>query len=220
MNQDLAQLAILAALNCDWNTAVKINKDILKKDPKNSDALNRAAKAYFELGDIQKAKKYAQKALKLDPLDPIAQKCFDKYQSVNPDFLNISGGANSEKTKQTPEVFIEEPGKTKTVQLINLGDREIILNLDSGDCAQFLIGKHRVSICTDFGKYIGRLPDDIASRIIKLLKKGNQYEVYIKSAEPKCIRVFIKEIKKAKSQINYPSFPLEKRDTSEQNYLT
>ena len=71
---NLYQQAIDAALDSKWEEALKINKKIIKLDPKNVDALNRQAKAYMELGKPNLAKKYYSEALKFDPYNPIALK--------------------------------------------------------------------------------------------------------------------------------------------------
>jgi len=57
MNEDLAQKAIAAAVKANWKDAIDLNKQILKDDPKDVDALNRLARAFSEMGEIIKAQK-------------------------------------------------------------------------------------------------------------------------------------------------------------------
>jgi len=45
---DLASIAVAYALNNDWNNAIQINKDILKLNPEDVDALNRLSRARSE----------------------------------------------------------------------------------------------------------------------------------------------------------------------------
>ena len=73
MNEDLAQKAVAAALAGDWKEAEKINKQILKGDKSDVDALNRLARAYAEQGNLKKAKETAQKVLKINTFNQIAK---------------------------------------------------------------------------------------------------------------------------------------------------
>ena len=61
----LAQKAISAALNGNWELAENLNKQILKKNSKDIDALNRLARTYIELGKINKAKGASKKVLEM-----------------------------------------------------------------------------------------------------------------------------------------------------------
>ena len=76
---------------------------------------------------------------------------------------DLKKGDKVVSTSFSASVFLEEPGKTKIVSLLHLGDSgKVIANLDSGDEVKFKIGNHRMSVCTLDNKYIGRLPDDLS----------------------------------------------------------
>jgi hypothetical protein len=107
---------------------------------------------------------------------------------------------------------LEEPGKTKLIQLVNLGEQENFINLDPGEEVKLVPYSHRVSITSMDGKYIGRLPDDVAARIKSLIKTGNKYQALIKSVNNKEITVFVREIEKGLGTNNLMSFPPEKID--------
>ena len=203
---DLAQNAISSALKGDWKEAEEINLLILKKSKKDTDALNRLARAYIELGKITKARDAAKKVLKIDPFNPIATKSLKKWKNLRKKELTKGSVPTS------PEVFLEEPGKTKEILLINLGEENIIGKLDSGDEVKLSPKNHRVSVITMDNKYVGRLPDDIASRIRKLCKIGNKYKVLIKSTEPEKVKVFVREIKRASRVKNVATFSTERID--------
>lgn len=204
MQNDLAQKAISAALKANWEDALELNKKILKDDTSDVDALNRLARALSELGEIDKAKKIAQKVVRIDPHNTIATKALEKWKSLR----------KSEKaspSKFSARVFLEEPGKTKIVSLLHLGDSENVLaNLDSGDEVLLKLGSHRISVCSLNKKYIGRLPDDLSASLIKLIRRGNEYQVFVKSSKPQEIKVFIRETKRVKELENIPSFSSEK----------
>ncbi|KKS16558.1 MAG: hypothetical protein UU74_C0039G0001 [Candidatus Woesebacteria bacterium GW2011_GWA1_41_7] len=111
-----------------------------------------------------------------------------------------------------PEMFLEEPGKTKLVGLLNLGEPENFVNLDPGEDVKLAAYSHRVSVTTNDGKYIGRLPDDISAKLKYLIKGGNKYQALIKSVSPKEITVFVRELEKGPGMEGSPSFAPEKID--------
>jgi tetratricopeptide (TPR) repeat protein len=204
MQNDLAQKAISAALKANWKDALELNKIILKNDSTDVDALNRLARAHSELGEIDKAKKVAQKAVRIDPHNTIAIKALEKWKSLRK-------GEKTSPSKFSARVFLEEPGKTKIVSLLHLGDsKKVLANLDSGDEVILKLGNHRISVCTLNKKYIGRLPDDLSVSLIKLIKRGNEYQVFVKSSKSQEIKVFIRETKRVKELENIPSFSSEK----------
>jgi tetratricopeptide (TPR) repeat protein len=207
---DLAQKSISLALEGCWSEAIKINKEILKENPSDTDTLNRLAKAYFENGNPVKAKSLCQKIIKLDPFNSIALKNLTKWKEIKE---RCQSGSKPSNTAS----FIEESGKTKLVSLLNLGDAKVIANLDVCDEVILTAHAHRVSITTNDGKYIGRLPDDLALRLRRLISLGNTYKVYIKSIDEKGVRAFIREIQKSKKSENTPSFPIEKVISEEEN---
>lgn len=203
---NLAQQAISAALKGNWKEAEKLNKEILKKKSKDIDALNRLARAYIELGKINKAKQASKKVLEIDPFNPIATKSLSKWRTLRKKELTT----NDAPTKV--EMFLEEPGKTKIIDLLHLGDEKVITKLDSGDEVLLNPRRHRVSLTTKEGKYIGRLPDDIAAKIRKLSKIGNKYQTLIKSIQPDEVKVFIRETERSPKLKDIATFSTEKVD--------
>lgn len=206
MDTSLAQKAVNLALDGKWEEAIKLNGDILKASPDDIDALNRLARCYSEVGKLAEAKKTAQKVLKIDPLNTIAQKCLDKWTSIK------KAGIHNQKTTP-PESFLEESGKTKIAPLMHIGNPNVLATVDSGDEVHFLPHTHRVSVATTEGQFLGRLHDDLAARIRYLLKEGFKYQVLIKSVDAKKgITVFIREIAKGAKTKEATSFPPEKID--------
>lgn len=205
MEQSLAQKAVEAALNGNWKEATRLNSLILKENPKDIDALNRLARAYSELGNPRKAKSCAEKVLKIDPFNSIATKALSRWKG-------LKGGQGFSSKPASPESFLEEPGKTKTVSLINLGDPKLLAKLDSADEVKLTPHSHRVSVITLEGKHVGRLPDDVSARLRNLINSGNTYQVLIKSIEPNDVKVFIRELTRGLQVKDTASFPSEKID--------
>jgi tetratricopeptide (TPR) repeat protein len=205
MNIDLSQKAVNAALSGNWERAEEMNRQILNVTPNDVDALNRLAKAYYELSDIKKAKLIANKVVKIDPFNKIALKSLEKWNK-------LKGGSTKGKITTSPSAFLEEPGKTKIVTLLHPGSSKAIANLDAGERVKLNDHGHRMSISTIDSKYLGKLPDDISARLKKLIGFGNEYEVFVKSADKKEVKVFIRETKRAKQLSDMPSFTGEKID--------
>lgn len=191
--------AITLALTGDWSGAVELNKSLLKEDPKDIEALNRMALAYTVLGRIKEAKRSYQKVLNIDPLNPIALRNIKKLR-----------GDNLKDTPQEPffvkNIFLEETGKTKVVELINPAQSEIVTKLHMGESLTLSIKRLKIFVLGGGNKYLGVLPDDIGNRLIKLIKGGNKYEAYVKSAEPNSVTIFIKEVKRSGRFKDQPSF--------------
>lgn len=201
--EQLAQIAIRAALQGNWVDAEKSNKQILKDNPGDVDALNRLARAQAELGKIPTAIATYKKAIKLDPYNGIARRALERLPK-----LKKSGKKGKDSGDHIVETaFLEEPGKTKTISLIHLGDEAVINNLDAGNPVNLAPHAHRVSVETEEGKYIGRLPDDLSRRIIKLTRAGNEYKALVRSVNDDKVKIFIKERKRAPQLADIPSFP-------------
>lgn len=202
METSLAQKAVSFALAGSWEDALKTNLEILSGSPEDIDALNRLARCYAEMGEMKKAVATTQKVLKIDPTNSIAQKCLLKWKSARP-------GEAHKYCAGSGEAFLEESGKTKMITLINPGDSTIFANLNSGDEVKLAAFAHKVSVVDEDDKYIGCLPDDLAARLRNFMKKGNKYQVLIKSIDSKDITVLIRELE---NKTGVASFPPEKID--------
>jgi len=205
MDTDLAQEAINSALAGDWKKAIEINSLIIENNPQDIDALNRIARAYAEIGNLTKARSCAHNVLKIDPFNSIANKASEKWKG-------LKKGDTYASRPLTPNLFLEEPGKTKIVSLLFLGSPKILAKLDSGDEVLLNTHSHRVSIDTTDGKYIGRLPDSLSARLRQMIQLGNEYIAFVKSSDKNDIKIFIREVKRADKLAKLPSFSSEKID--------
>lgn len=198
----LEQQAIKAAMRGVWDQAIELNQKILKLEPKNTAALNRLARAFWEKGNLALAKKTYRQVLLIDRYNIIASK-------------NLKRLADQEKIlpkkgerKKTVEgvVFLEEPGKTKVVKLIRLASPKVLSELDSGDEVLLVPKKHTISITGTDGIHLGAIPDDLSHRLLRFIKGGNQYQVFVKAVDRQNLEIFIREIKRAPKFHNLSSF--------------
>lgn len=207
----LNQKAIDAALDSRWNEALKLNKQIIKTDPQNIDALNRQARAYMEMGKINLARKYYSEALKIDPYNPIALKnlkIVKAFKAKNGPQPYLNGN-----NKLSASLFLQEPGKTKIVSLLNVAEPQKLSQAFCGMKVEMIIRNRKITVSDCFGNYLGVLPDDISFRILRFIKGGNKYEMFIKSIKVNGLSVLIKEVLRSKKFKNQPSF-LENTDST------
>ena len=193
--------AIQTALLGNWAKASALNKALLHADPKDIDALNRLAFAFTALGKIKEAKTMYRRVLKIDTLNPIALRNMKRLSE-----LSMKGIKKDSLPQFTNHTFLEETGKTKTIELINIAQPKITSWLRTGQALNISIKRSKIFIQDLQDQYIGVLPDDIGQRLIKFIKGGNVYEACIKSANQHNVIIFIKEVKRASRFKNYPSF--------------
>lgn len=202
-SSNLVQVAIDAALSSRWNDALKINKKIVKLEPKNVDALARLGRAYMELGRFNLAKRYYSEALKFDPYNPIAIKNLKIIKSFK---HNGQPPLANGQAKISASLFLKEPGKTKLVQLLKVAEPQKLSQAFCGMKVLMVIKGRRVIVTDCFGSYLGVLPDDVCHLLAKLIKGGNKYELFVKSVKVNGVSVLIKETFRSKRFKNQPSF--------------
>lgn len=203
--------AIQTALSGNWNEAIALNLELLDETPDDIDTLNRLAFAYTLIGKIKEARATYQKVLVIDEQNPIATKNLKRLRGTTP-------GKDNQTTKEngfiasTPHttilnnMFLEESGKTKVIELVNVAEGKTIIHLRTGEFLQLQIKRSKVFVLDNNKQYIGVIPDDIGRRLIKFMDGGNTYEAYVKSIEEHRLTIFVKETKRAKRFKNQPSF--------------
>lgn len=201
---NLEKNAIDAAINGAWDEAVKINEQIIKNDKKNIDAYLRLGFAYMQKGDLKKAKAAYLKAKKIQPENYIIEKNLEKIK-----ILEAKKNKPYSTSTLSPYAFLDIPGKTKSVSLVNCGQKNILASLTIGQEVFFNIKKRRIEIRTEKKEYIGYLPDDVSKRLSIFIKAGSEFKCYIKEADIKNVVVFIKEEKRGKKVLRYAPFPIK-----------
>lgn len=192
----LTTQAIQTALLGDWTNAIKLNEEILKDTPDDINTLNRLGFAMLSMGDIKGAKNVYEKVLSLDMKNPIALRNLKRVNSGNSLKPNIP----------LNNLFIEETGKTKIIELINIADKKIISHLRSGEKISVKIKRSKIFALDSEDQYLGMLPDDIGKRLTEFMNGGNEYDAYIWSVDDNKINIFIREVKRVKRYSNQPSF--------------
>lgn len=201
----LEQHAVDAAIAQDWSNAIELNKQILETEKKNVDALLRMGFAYMRSSDIENAKSCYNKVLKQQPRNPVALENLERIQ-----ILEEKGGmpgAQRHRANLDPNLFLDTPGKTKTVTLVMLGQKDLLALLTAGQEVELKLKKRRVEIRTQSGDYLGSLPDDLSKRLIFFIKNKSEYKAFVKEANITRVVIFIREEVKGKRVAHYTSFP-------------
>lgn len=214
----LRYLAIQTALKGNWDQAITLNKSLLKDDPNDIETLNRLGFALSALGKIKSAKDIYQKVLKLDAHNPIAIRNLKRLLEVKKNNKSLIYKKNNLKATilngQTPtengsflnNIFLEETGKTKVIELVNVATPRILSLLQTGETLTLSTKRLKVFVLDRNNQYIGVLPDNIGKRMIDFLKGGNSYESYVRAVKNNKVTIFVKETKRAKRFKNQPSF--------------
>lgn len=200
----LKNQAIQTALQGDWETAISLNLKLLKENPDDVEALNRLAFAYTVLQKPQDAKNTYQKVLKLDSQNPIALRNLKRITTNTGKVTSAARVGNIAHAMDS--LFIEESGKTKVIDLINVAQPHILTRLVPGEVVNLRIKRLKIFVLSEKGQYIGMMPDDIGKRMIKFLKAGCAYEAYIKYTTSRTATIFIKETKRSLRYKNQPTF--------------
>ncbi|MBI2034478.1 MAG: hypothetical protein HYT11_01970 [Candidatus Levybacteria bacterium] len=189
----------------DWKTAILLNQLLLKENPNDIDTLNRLAYAFASTGNTKKAKDIYNKVLNLDVQNPVALRCLKK--------LNVIGKhhMNGHIMQQMNNIFIEEPGKTKVIELVNIADPKVISQLRCGEILIISLKRMKIFVLDLQKRYIGMLPDDISKRLIRFLNGGNTYAAYVKTTDNSKVMIFLRETRRVPKFKNQPSFTVSER---------
>lgn len=89
------QQAIKAAINGNWNEAIRLNIELIDSGDQSVAVYNRLGKAYSEVSDWPNAIKSFEQAIKIDPVNSVAEKGL--YNAK----LNKRAGVSTSSTKDT-----------------------------------------------------------------------------------------------------------------------
>jgi len=193
--------AVNAALLQNWQEAIAVNKQILLHTPKNIEALNRLGFAYLKTGKVLLGKQMFEKVLQIDPYNRIAGNNLKKIISLKKNYSHIIRDC-----PVSPLLFLEEPGKTKIIECVNVTSTQILSTLSCGQEVFFKLKKHGIDIRDAKGTYIGALPDDLSFKLLLFAKGGNRYTAHIKRVAKSSVLVFIREVWRGKKFTQQSSF--------------
>jgi tetratricopeptide (TPR) repeat protein len=202
--RQLLEQAIDAARRADWIAAAEINERMLEMGP-DSAAENRAAKAYWEQGELGKAREHYQSALAIDPTNRIAERNIGRLR-----MLMVDAGSKTvpaiEGSKAPVSIFVEETGKTGFAHLVDLASPNDLAQVNPGDFVELSPSGPRV-VAKSNGVRIGVVEPRVAARLLRLMADGNRYAAGVTSLGDKDVRIIIRETYQDPANYGKVSFP-------------
>lgn len=196
-----ADLAIQMALQGRWDDAVQLNRAIIESFPNDVDAYNRLGKALTELGRYADAREAYNRAIDIDPLNSIARKNLNRLAT-----LGEAAPPRVASQKLSPQMFIEEMGKTGVTTLVR-PNMSIAVRMTAGDQVSLRKRDSKLSVQTMTGEYVGEVEPKLGQRLMKLMDGGNEYVAAIQALADTEVRIFIRETFQDASQTGKLSFP-------------
>lgn len=191
----LQHLAIKAAQQQDWEQATTYNQALLEIEPRDLKTKNRLAAAYLHQGQTKEARETLKEILKLDSTNKLAQKNLERLKNNQRDDI----------PNFNRQYFIEEPGRSKLISLVRLGQEEVIAHVATGQKCQLEPKSNYISVTSD-GHYLGALPKDISERLNPLIKNGNNYLCCVASRGSDHCQVYLKEHRRSAKNKHLSSF--------------
>ncbi len=193
---NLEKQAINAALQNLWEDAITLNLQILDKSPNNIGAKVRLGRAYLQTENFSKAVKAFQEVLKIDPINPIAQKN-----------LKMAKDHKVEKNKNvsiTAKSLIKEPG-TAIETSFEVTDKKFDpTKCVPGETFELKIKKGSVEVFYE-EKLIGAILDkNLITDLYNSKEKRAQLQISFIRHKDKFVVILIKA--------NFPVFRAEKQD--------
>ena len=204
LKRQLSEQAIAAATAAEWQEAVDINKRILELGA-DSEAENRLARAYWELGELQAAREHYQSALALDPTNRIAERNINRLRMLMAEAGKKTVAAQK-GSKAPVSIFVEETGKTGFAHLLDLVSPKQLAQVNPGDAVDLAADGPRLAAKSN-GVHIGFVEPRVAARLLKLIAEGNKYAAGVTSLGERDVRIIIRETYQDPANYGKVSFP-------------
>jgi hypothetical protein len=197
--------AIELALQSKWAEAVQVNRGIMDRFGPDEDTLNRLGKAYTELAQLDEAMDAYKSTLKMNPVNPIAQKNLAKLQALR-------GGqpAPTSKAKVDVDAFIEETGKTALTALHVHTEGDPCSKVSGGDPVRLIVAGDTMNVETARGIALGHLEHALGRRLIKFLEGGNRYSGAVATCDGGAVKIIVRETYQDPKFFGRPSFTIKK----------
>lgn len=199
------QAVELAATN-RWAEAIDVNRQILALG-EDADVHNRLGKAYLEQGMYTQAYQAYQQALRLVPTNSIARKNLARLEALLG--RGIEQGPINRRAREQVDMrlFITETGRTALTTLVDVVRGPAVEALVTGEKMEFRVEGRNVYVVDADHTIIGRLEPKLGQRLAELINGGNRYIAAIAQADPRMVRLIIRETYQDPSQRGRISFP-------------
>jgi tetratricopeptide (TPR) repeat protein len=204
LRRKASQEAITLAMQSRWQEAITINQSIIELFPTDIDAYNRLGRAHMEIGEFAKAKDAYNRAIELDPHNPIAQRNLQRLSLLPDSQVSVK----EERREAAPDLFIGEMGKAGVVNLQDLAPKEVLAKAAAGNQVYLKVRGRQLAVENESGDYLGLVEPPHGFRLAKLMEGGNRYAAAIVNIDNSSVRVIIRETFQHSSQLGRLSFPV------------
>ena len=203
--------AIQLALESKWAEALATNQALVERHGVDEDTHNRMGKALTELGRLDEALAEYSAALRLNPLNLIAQKNVRKLSMMLEKKETVPGAAQTIDV----DVFTEEPGKSALTVLTS--PREgVAVTVAPGDVVELIPDGTQLRAETGRGVALGAVEAKIARRLLPLIASGNRYTAAVARVEDQRIEIIVREVFQAPENARTSSFPISRAQRREE----
>jgi tetratricopeptide (TPR) repeat protein len=203
-----------AALEGRWEEAIEINRELIQRDPKDTEAHNRLGRALLEFRDYAGAYDAYSNALKSDPANLIARRNLRRLELLRQEDSDGEGTVREDAVAFPRSlVFIEEVGKTWVTELTNPAPTSLLAGIYAGQQLELSVEDGRLVVKLADGTRVGEIERKTAERVIELMAGGNIYEVYALGLTAASLRVILREVYRDPSQAGRVSFPRQITET-------
>jgi hypothetical protein len=195
--------AVNLAMQSRWQEAAELNGQLIDSYPKEVEAYNRLGKALLELGRFDDAREAYNHALRLEPMNTIAQKNIARLETLREEdapMVAPSGPVD-------PSLFIAETGRSTTTSLVELGPADVLATVDAGDTVTLEYVENTVLVKAPSGEVLGKIEPRLRQRLIRLTGMGNEYSAVVTGVDEQSLRVIVRETHRDPSMGERPSFP-------------
>ncbi|PKB79271.1 MAG: hypothetical protein BZY88_14215 [SAR202 cluster bacterium Io17-Chloro-G9] len=209
LQRDLSRDAIALALKGEWERASEVNRAVLELSENDVDAMNRLGKALMELARYTEAREVLDRVIKVAPYNNIAKKNVARLDHLENTPASASQGR---KAGGTPQLFIEESGKSGTTLLKKAVTGQVAARIAPSDTANLVVEKEAINVYTRDGEYLGQIEPKLGRRLIRLIQGGNQYQAAVIGVGDQGISMIIRETYRHRNLQNVCSFPTKTKE--------
>ena len=215
--RSLADQAIAAALDSDWQRAADLNKQILDASPDDVEGRNRYGRALLELGRLEEARAAYQETLKAYPHDPIGLRQVARISAL----IEDKHKPDMTRSKTQTRLFIEDLGKTGILRLVNPAPMNVLARYSPGTEASLREQEGLLAVHARDGALLGFLEPKVGRRLLELIQAGNEYVLALITNDQTNPRVAIREVVQSPENAHRISFPGHHRpvETKERAYI-
>lgn len=197
--------AVNMAMQSRWPEAAELNRQLVDEYPKEVEAHNRLGRALLELGRFEEAREAYNHALRLEPMNTIAQKNVQRLDTLMAEAAAVPVVPTTGPVD--PALFIAETGRSVVTMLVEPAAPEVLATVDAGDPVELRVEDNTALVLSVKGDPLGKVEPRLRQRLIRLTKMGNQYGAVVTGVDEQSVRIIIRETHRDPSMGDRPSFP-------------